>query len=157
MNYDLTLKEERRKFVKRCNALLAKQRDNVSLVDESKRTPNQNCYLHVLCRILAQYTGESEYYAKQVYFKQLANPELFITVNKDELTGQMIKRIRSSTELTIQEMSKAIQNFFIWAIDVANCQLPEATFDEQGNAVFSSDEAKQAFHQATIMTSKEIV
>jgi len=46
MNYDLTIKEERKKFIQRANALLAKQRSNVCLKDESNRTLNQNKYIH---------------------------------------------------------------------------------------------------------------
>ena len=119
MNYDLTDKEWRRKFVKYANQLLKKQRTNVSLVDESMRTLNQNSYVHILCRIMALETGVSEDYAKQVYFKRMANNELFVRVTKDILTGKMIKVIRSSSELSVPEMTKAISNFIQWAAEQA--------------------------------------
>ncbi len=48
MNYDLSIKEERANFIKRANILLRKQKDNVSLKDESNRTLNQNAYIHIL-------------------------------------------------------------------------------------------------------------
>lgn len=155
MNYDLTQKEDRRRFLRRANHLLRKQRENVALVDESNRTPNQNSYLHVLCRILAQDIGTSEYYAKQVYFKRFANQELFIRMSKDELTGKMVETIRSSAELTIPEMSKAIDNFHMWAAE-QGYKLPEATLKEDGSLEFKSEEDKKAFHQAQIMTSKKV-
>ena len=154
MNYDLTDKEQRKKFIKYANSLLKHQRTLVSLEDRSNRTLSQNCYLHVLCRILAQETGVTEYYAKQVYFKELSNPEIFVHATKDVLTGKMINITRSSAELSIQEMAKAITNFRNWAAE-QGYYLPEATLNDDGTMTFESEEAKAAFHQAEIETSKE--
>lgn len=154
MNYDLTNKENRRRFIARCNSLLKNQRNNVCLIDESNRTLNQNRYIHVLCRILAQDVGVTEEYAKQVYFKTLANPELFVKVSKDPLTGEMIKTTRSTCDLTIEEMRKAINGFRMWAAE-NGYDLPDATLNEDGTMTFENDEAQSAFHQAEIETSKE--
>ena len=150
MNYDLTDKEQRRKFVKYANSLLKNKRTLVSLEDKSNRTLSQNCYIHVLCRILAQDTGVTEYYAKQVYFKELANSDLFVHVTKDQITGKMVKVIRSSADLNIQEMARAITNFRNWAAE-QGYYLPEATLNDDGTMTFDSEEAKQAFHQAELM------
>lgn len=153
MNYDLTDKEQRKKFVKYANSLLKNQRTLVSLEDKSNRTLSQNCYIHVLCRILAQDIGVTEQYAKQVYFKELANPDIFVTVSKDPLSNQMVKITRSSVDLTIQEMSRAITNFRTWAAE-QGYYLPEATLNDDGTMSFESDEEMSAFHQAEIETSK---
>ena len=154
MNYDLTDKEQRRKFVRYANSLLKHQRTLVSLEDRSNRTLSQNCYLHVLCRILAQDTGTSEYYAKQVYFKELANPDIFLKVTKDPVTGKMINITRSSADLTIQEMSRAINNFIRWASENGYI-LPEADLQSDGTMEFRTMEDQDAFRQAEIETSKE--
>jgi len=154
MNYDLTNKEQRKKFVKYANSLLKHQRTLVSLEDKSNRTLSQNCYLHVLCRILARETGVTEYYAKQVYFKELANQNLFVHVTKDSLTNKVVRTIRSSADLTIQEMARAITNFRNWAAE-QGYYLPEANLNDDGTVEFASDEDKIAFHQAEIMTSIE--
>lgn len=153
MNYDLTKKDERRKFVQYANRLLAKERTNVRIVDESHRTLSQNCYIHVLCRILAVDIGVTEYYAKQVYFKECANKDLFVRITKDSITGEMVKIIRSTTELTIQEMRKAISNFRQWAFE-NGYYLPEANLNDDGTMSFASDVDKDAFHDADIKTSK---
>ena len=153
MNYDLTTKESRLRFIRRCNALLKNQRTNVVLIDESNRTLNQNKYIHVLCRILAADIGVTEQYAKQVYFKSLANPQLFVTVSKDPLTGEMVKTIRSTCDLTIEEMRKAIDGFRRWAAE-NGYTLPEATLQDDGTMTFEDDNHKIAFHQAEIETSK---
>lgn len=99
-------------------------------------------------------TGTTEYYAKQVYFKEVANPDLFVRITKDPLTGKMVKTIRSSTELTIQEMGKAIDNFIRWAAEQGYV-LPEATTDVDGEMMFASEEDVKAFRQAEIETSKQ--
>ena len=153
MNYDLTIKEERKKFIQRANALLAKQRSNVCLKDESNRTLNQNSYIHILCRILAQDTGVTESYAKQVYFKEIANPDIFVRLTKDTLTNQMIRTVRSTCDLTIDEMRRAITNFRNWSME-QGYYLPEANINDDGTVTFTSDKEKQAFHQAEIQTSK---
>ena len=153
MNYNLTNKEDRKRFVRYANSLLKNQRTLISLEDKSNRTLSQNCYIHVLCRIMAQETGTTEYYAKQVYFKEIANPDLFVRVTKDPLTGQMVKTIRSSTELTIGEMAKAITNFISWAAEQGYV-LPEANTNDDGTVSFGSDYDKQAFEQAEVETSK---
>jgi len=155
MNYDLTDKQQRRKFVKYANSLLKNKRTLVSLEDKSNRTLSQNCYIHVLCRILAQDTGVTEYYAKQVYFKELANADIFVHPTKDALTGKMIRTVRSSADLSIQEMAKAITNFRNWASE-QGYYLPEATLNDDGTMTFNDERDKEAFRQAEIETSKEI-
>lgn len=154
MNYDLTNKENRKRFIARCNSLLKNQRNNVCLVDESGRTLSQNKYIHVLCRVLAQDVGVSEEYAKQVYFKELANPDIFVTCTKDPLTNEMIKITRSTCDLTINEMRRAIEGFIKWAAENGYL-LPEATLNDDGTMTFNSDPDNIAFHQAEIETSKE--
>ena len=153
MNYDLTNKENRLRFIRRCNFLLKNQRTNVCLIDESNRTLNQNSYIHVLCRVLAQDIGVTEQYAKQVYFKELANRDIFITTTKDPLTGEFIKITRSTCDLTIQEMRRAIDGFIRWAAENGYA-LPEATLNDDGTMTFNNDENDVAFHQAEIQTSK---
>lgn len=154
MNYDLTNKENRKRFIARCNSLLKNQRNNVVLIDESNRTLNQNRYIHVLCRILAQDVGVTEEYAKQVYFKELANQNIFVTCTKDPLTGEMVKTTRSTCNLTIEEMRRAISGFIKWAAENGYL-LPEATLNDDGTMTFNTDADNSVFHQAEIETSKE--
>ena len=153
MNYDLRNKEDRKKFLRYANSLMKNQRSNVKLVDESNRTLNQNSFAHVLIRIVASYTGETEYYAKQVYFKELANPDIFITATKDPLTGELVKITRSTCDLNINEMRKAISRFILWAAE-NGYELPEATLNDDGTMTFNDDKNDTAFHQAEIETSK---
>ena len=154
MNYDFTNRSDRKRFVKRANKLLKDKRTNVSLVDESNRTLHQNSYLHVLCRIMACETGVTERYAKDVYFKQLANPDIFVTTTKDSVSGKMVVYTKSTCDISIDEMRKAITNFIQWAAE-NGYTLPAANIDDEWNAIFASDTDKEMFHQAQIETSKQ--
>ena len=153
MNYDLTIKEDRRKFIRRANGLLKNKRNNVSLLDESTRTLNQNSYIHVLCRVLAADTGVTTDYAKQIYFKRFANPTLFIRTTKDKITNKPIVVYRSITELTITETRQAISNFLKWGAD-NGYYLPEAKLNDDGSMTFMTEKDRDAYHQALINTSK---
>lgn len=153
MKYDLSLPLHRKQFIAKCNRLLNEKVTLVSLNDESQRTIQQNKYLHVLCRIMAWEIGETEHYAKQVYFKELANPELFVRESVDKITGEVKKYIRSSAELNKQEMTRAISNFRRWAED-HNYYLPDADIDDNGIVSFKSQRDADAFRQADIETDR---
>lgn len=154
MNYDLSIKSERDKFIKRANILLKNNRTFVTLSDNSHRTINQNSYIHVLCRILAFETGETEEYAKTIYFKQLCNPHIFCITRRDKITNKLYPIIRSCSDLSIREMQIAISNLLHWAAE-HGYYLPEASIDKNGDIEFKSEKDKAAFHQAQIRLSKE--
>ena len=156
MIYDLTNPLHRKQFVKRANKMLERHCTNAVLCDESKRTYNQNAYLHVLIRLMALNTGVKESYAKNVYFKQLSNPDMFIEENEDPITGNKIMSLRSSAELTIEEMSLAINNFRHWAED-NGYYLPEASVGEDEKMAFATPEDEQAFKQAELETTRASV
>ena len=152
MTYDLSNPLHRKQFVKRANKMLERHCTTAILVDESRRTYNQNSYLHVLIRTMALLTGVKESYAKNVYFKQLANPDLFVYENDDPIAGKLVS-LRSSSELTVEEMSRAISNFRHWAED-NGYYLPDATVDENDKIVFKTDADEKAFKQAQIETDR---
>lgn len=152
MTYDLSNPLHRKQFVKRANKMLERHCTNAILVDESRRTYNQNSYLHVLIRTMALLTGVKESYAKNVYFKQLANPDLFVYENDDPIAGKLVS-LRSSSELTVEEMSRAISNFRHWAED-NGYYLPDATVDENDKIVFKTDADEKAFKQTQIETDR---
>lgn len=153
MTYDLSNPLHRKQFVRRANNMLKRQCSTVVLIDESKRTPNQNRYLHVLIRILALETGVKECYAKDVYFKQLANPDIFLQEAVDPITGEIIQSLRSSSELTVEEMTRAINNFRHWSED-NGYYLPEASVNDDGELEFASKFEEEAFKKAEMETNR---
>jgi hypothetical protein len=98
-------------------------------------------------------TGVTETYAKEVYFKQLANPGTFIVTEQNPVTGQEVTYIKSSKELTIAEMSRAIDRLRAWSAD-NGIYLPDAKLQEDGSIEFATPEDETAYYQAISETSK---
>ena len=153
MIYDLTNPLHRKQFVNRCNNMLRKHAKSVELKDESKRSLNQNAYLHVLIRILAVETGVTEKYAKDVYFKQFANGDIFVKEEKDKISGVSIQYLRSSSDLSVDEMSRAINKFRHWAED-NGFYLPEAEMSDDGTVSFKTVKDAEAFRQGEIESAR---
>ena len=115
MQYNLATDLDQERFVNRANALLQKG-VIVELTEKTFRSPNQNRYLHLLIGIIAMETGVGLEYAKREYFKKLVNKDLFIRKEQDRFSGE-IEVIRSSADLTIEEMSMAIDRFKRWGAE----------------------------------------
>lgn len=81
------------------------------------RTKRQNNYLHFLLGAVAVETGNTMAYVKQEYFKAVANPSIFAVEKKDALIGETRVVMRSSRELTTEEMNAAIDRFKRWAAE----------------------------------------
>ena len=157
MDYDLrkTNKESRKKFVKYANRLLKNERCHVQITDLSDRTLNQNSYLHILCRILAMETGVTERSAKDMYFKRLANPDIFIQKVQDPLTKQEEEYIKSTKDLTVTEMSKAINTFRMWS-ELNGYYLPDADIGYAGDVTPKTEKDKEALLQAEMSNPDDI-
>lgn len=112
MQYDLANQLQRQTFITRCKALLDKG-VVVDLAERTFRSRNQNNYLHLLIGVVAMETGTTVAYAKEWYFKRLCNKDLFVTTRTDRYAGQ-VELVRSSADLTQEEMSMAIDRFKRW-------------------------------------------
>lgn len=112
MQYDLANDLQRQTFITRCKALLDKG-VVVDLAERSFRSRNQNSYLHLLIGVVAMETGTTVAYAKEWYFKRLCNKDLFVTTRADRYAGQ-VELVRSTADLTQEEMSMAIDRFKRW-------------------------------------------
>lgn len=112
MQYDLANQLQRQTFITRCKALLDKG-VVVDLAERTFRSRNQNNYLHLLIGVVAMETGTTIAYAKEWYFKRLCNKDLFVTTRTDRYAGQ-VELVRSSADLTQEEMSMAIDRFKRW-------------------------------------------
>ena len=124
MIYDLSKPLDREKFKAKVNHLFA-QGKQVELKIKDKRSLTQNRYLHCLLGILAIDQGESIEYVKENYYKKLVNPDLFVLHKEDKILGR-IETLRSSKELTTEEMSKSIEKLRNWASKELGCYLPSA-------------------------------
>ena len=115
MVYDLSSDFQRKAFLARVDNLMEKGAV-VELTEKVFRSPNQNRYLHLLIGIVAIETGNTLEDAKKWYFKETCNPDLFHVQHRDKM-GNCIDHIRSTAELTKEEMSTAIDRFKRWGAE----------------------------------------
>lgn len=112
MQYDLTSDFQRKAFLSKADMLLERGAV-VELTEKTFRSKNQNNYLHLLIGVVAMETGNTLADVKEWYFKRLCNRDLFITTRADKYAGQ-VEVVRSSADLTKEEMSIAIDRFKRW-------------------------------------------
>lgn len=124
MLYDLSIELQAENFKKRCNALF-KKKAIVSLAERKpQRTLRQNAYLHAALGYFGLQFGYKLDEVKDYHFKRIVNPELFVRKVKDMITGEERCVLRSSSDLTTEEMTLAIERFRNWASDVAGVYIP---------------------------------
>lgn len=154
MIYDLENPLHRKQYKLYVNKLF-NEKKKVEVVDKSVRTLSQNSYLHVLCRILAIETGVTEKYAKEEYFKRQANPDMFVQSVVDPITGESREVLADSSELSVADMSIAIDKFRTWS-EQQGIYLPEAHLkgEDTDYVEFTDEEDKKAFEQAIVETGR---
>lgn len=128
MKYDLSKNIDRQRFKRRCNLLFEKQ-SVVELTEKTSRTLSQNNYLHLIIAYLASEIGVPLDYAKREYYKKAANGELFIRPMTDPVTNAQTLTLRSSADLSREEMRTSIDRFRNWASQEAGIYLPAAGED----------------------------
>lgn len=112
MTYALSQELDRRRFDARC-LKLAEKGAVVELTERTFRSGAQNRYLHLLLGLVALEVGETVDYVKTTYFKRLVNAELFVRTVSDPYAGK-VETLRSSANLTKEEMTLAIDRFKLW-------------------------------------------
>ena len=124
MLYDLSNDLHAENFKRRCN-LLYKKRCVVDLTEKKpQRTARQNGYLHAALGYFGMQFGYSSEEVKQWYFKETCNRELFVREIRDRFTGESRIKLRSSADLSTEEMTLAIERFRDWAAQVAGVYIP---------------------------------
>lgn len=130
---------------------IQKQKLNKSCVqvktqaDISTRTIDQNKYLHLILTWFAIETGYTLEFVKREYFKLLVNPELFVIEVACKFTGEIKTSLRSSKDLTINEMILAINKFRNWSSEFAGIYLPEANEKEFLNQILIEEKKHKEY------------
>lgn len=114
MKYNLRTELDRQRLLRRVETLIKKEAI-VELTDKSVRSLPQNAYLHLCLGVVAMETGNPLEYVKTEYYKRLVNPSLFLSTRFDQLIGKDIEVLRSSADLTTEEMTLSIDRFRKWA------------------------------------------
>lgn len=124
MKYDMSNASHREQIQNRLASILAKGKGIVELTEvKPKRTIKQNNYLFLILGLFACEYGESIDYVKEYYFKLAANKTLFLREKEDKILGKR-RFLRSSSELTTEEMTLAIERFRDWSSIYAGIYLP---------------------------------
>ena len=117
--------ETDRDAYKRCINKLYEERKTLKIyVLEGKRTLLQNAYQNIIIRVFACQYGDTEKRVKKEFFKKTCNSDIF-SIEKKDKRGNIIKGLRSSADLTVSEMSTAIERFKNWSVIEAGIYLPE--------------------------------
>lgn len=115
MTYDLSNDFHRKQFLSRSSVLLDKGAI-VELRECTGRSLGQNRYLHLIIGAVAMETGVTLEYCKANYYKKLANHAIYLTTRDDRFAGR-VEVLRSSRDLTTEEMSESIDRFKRWAAE----------------------------------------
>lgn len=122
--YNLSNDLQREQFIARAQ-VLAKKKAIVDLTEKKhKRSLQSNKYLHVILSYFATQYGEPMEYIKKNYYKFLCNKDIFAKEKDDAFLGH-ITFLRSSSELTQDEMNLSIERFRNWSAKEAGIYLPE--------------------------------
>lgn len=132
MMYDLSNSLELESFKLRVKKL-EESKSMVELTEKYARSIQQNSYCHLAISYFALQIGLPTQEVKEVYFKNHCNHELFARKRHDKILNVEREYLRSTTELTKDEMSLAIDRFLKFA-------------SEQGVYIAPSDEYIAILH-----------
>lgn len=123
MIFDLNNEYQVQKFIEYAKKLLGK-RVVVELKEKhASRTLPQNSYLHLILGYFAAEYGCSREEAKVDFYKRTCNRDLYER-EKTNKRGKNVTYLRSSAELTTEEMSLSIDRFRNFASSEAGIYLP---------------------------------
>lgn len=83
----------------------------VELSEKRPRSLQANKYLHLMLSQFALMYGYTLDETKTHFYKVVVNPEIFVRERLDKFTGEIYKYVRSTADLTSDEMGKSIDAF----------------------------------------------
>lgn len=126
MLYDLSNPLHSEQFKLRVNKLY-QSKAVVELTEKKpKRSIPQNKYLHLILGYFGVETGNDLNWVKREYFKKLCNKDIFVREREDSITKAKVKYLRSTADLTTDEMTTAIERFRNWSSQEAGVYIPSS-------------------------------
>lgn len=125
MWYNLKNGIELQKFRDRCVELQNKAA-MVEVVEKKPKSLQQLKYLHLMLSYFGLQFGYSMEETKTHFFKLVVNKDIFVRKGTDRFTGEVYTYLRSSADLTQDEMSESIDNFRSWAKEEAGFDFPSS-------------------------------
>lgn len=108
--YDLSKPMRKAQFERRVESLKEKGRF-VELKELTTRSLRQNNYLHLILSYYGLEFGYNLSYVKRNIFKMIVNPQIFFIDRVNEKSGEVYRDVKSSAELSKEEMCIAIDRF----------------------------------------------
>jgi len=125
MWYNLKNGIELQKFRDRCVELQNKG-SIVELTEKRPKSLQQLKYLHLMLSYFGLQFGYSLEETKTHFYKLTANKDIFVREGIDKFTGEIYTYLRSSADLTQDEMSKSIDNFRAWSKEETGFDFPSS-------------------------------
>lgn len=125
MWYNLKNGIELQKFRDRCVELQNKAA-MVELTEKKDRSVQSNKYLHLMLSSFGLQFGYTLDEVKTHFYKLTVNKDIFVREGTDKFTGEIYTYLRSSADLTQDEMSKSISCFKSWAKEEAGFDFPSS-------------------------------
>lgn len=97
----------------------------IDLTEKTNRTMPQNRYLHACLGCLALHLGETLEDVKKYIFKIKINPDIFLEDKEIKHIGK-VKSIKSSSTISKDEMTLAIERLRNWASQEENLYIPSS-------------------------------
>lgn len=98
----------------------------VELTEKKPRSLQSNKYLHTILSYFGLQTGNTLSEVKELYYKRICNPDLFVRSKWDNVLKWNREYLRSTTELTQEEMSLSIDRFRTWSAQTAEIYIPSS-------------------------------
>lgn len=140
MIYNLSNPLELEKFRLRVSKLESKG-CVVELKEKVARSLNQNSYLHLILSYFGAQTGNTLEDVKRIYYKHTCNADLYEYKVQDKLLNRERIKLKSSKELTTEQMTLSISRFRDWAAQIAGVYIPSS--DEYLQLLFMQQEVER--------------
>lgn len=98
----------------------------VELTEKRACSLQANKYLHLMLSKFALEYGYTLDEVKTHFYKIVVNPDLFVRKRVDKFSGEIYKYVRSSAELTSDEMSKSIEAFREFWLEEGGYRFPSS-------------------------------
>jgi hypothetical protein len=125
MWYNLHNALELQKFKERVSELQDKGAV-VELTEKKPRSLQSNKYLHLMLSSFGLQFGYTLEEVKLHFYKLVANKDVFLRKGTDRFSGEVYAYLRSSSDLSQDEMSRSIENFRSWAKEEAGFDFPSS-------------------------------
>lgn len=124
MLYDLRNTVDNIEFQTKAREFSENRADVVELCKKKmRRTLSQNKYLHVCLGLFASEFGQTLEEVKVDIFKRTVNYAIF-TARRTNRRGEDVSYLRSSTDLTTEELTTAIERFRNYSAQIAGLYIP---------------------------------